>query len=51
MRALVFAVASLLLVVLLHGVGADDGRFETVTRTSRDRVVALTLAGFGRAVA
>ena len=39
------------LVVLLHGVGADDGRFETVTRTSRYRVVALTLAGFGRAEA
>jgi len=39
------------LVVLLHGVGADDARFETVTRTSRYRVVALTLAGFGRAEA
>jgi pimeloyl-ACP methyl ester carboxylesterase len=44
-------VASDRLVVLLHGVGADDARFETVTRTSRYRVVALTLAGFGRAEA
>jgi hypothetical protein len=44
-------VASDRLVVLLHGVGADDGRFETVTRTPRYRVVALTLAGFGRAEA
>jgi len=39
------------LVVLLHGVGADDGRFETVLRTSRYRAVAVTLVGFGRAEA
>src|SRR5689334_2541620 len=31
------------LVVLLHGVGADDGRFENVLRTSSYRAVALTL--------
>ncbi|TMQ68022.1 MAG: alpha/beta fold hydrolase [Candidatus Eisenbacteria bacterium] len=36
------------LVVLLHGVGADDGRFENVVRTSRHRAVAITLVGFGR---
>jgi serine/threonine protein kinase len=35
------------LVVLLHGVGADDPRFETVLRTSSYRAVALTLVGFG----
>jgi len=44
-------VASDRLVVLLHGVGADDGRFETVVRTSRYRVVGVTLVGFGRAEA
>jgi serine/threonine protein kinase len=37
------------LVVLLHGVGADDGRFESVLRTSQYRAVAVTLVGFGRA--
>ncbi|MGH7742364.1 MAG: serine/threonine protein kinase, partial [Candidatus Eiseniibacteriota bacterium] len=37
------------LVVLLHGVGADDGRFETVLRTSLFRAVAVTLVGFGPA--
>jgi pimeloyl-ACP methyl ester carboxylesterase len=36
------------LVVLLHGVGAEDGRFENVLRTSRYRAVAVTLVGFGR---
>jgi pimeloyl-ACP methyl ester carboxylesterase len=44
-------VASDRLVVLLHGVGADDGRFETVLRTSRYRAVAVTLVGFGRSEA
>ena len=42
-------VASDRLVVLLHGVGADDGRFETVLRTSQFRAVAVTLVGFGPA--
>ena len=36
------------LVVFLHGVGADGGRFESVLRTSRYRGVAVTLVGFGR---
>jgi pimeloyl-ACP methyl ester carboxylesterase len=36
------------LVVLLHGVGADDGRFESVLRASRHRAIAITLVGFGR---
>lgn len=36
------------LVVLLHGVGADDGRFESLLRTTRYRAIAVTLVGFGR---
>jgi serine/threonine protein kinase len=36
------------LVVMLHGVGADDGRFESVVRASRFRAVAVTLVGFAR---
>jgi len=36
------------LVVLLHGVGADNGRFESVVGMSRYRCVAVTLVGFGR---
>ncbi|HTO92704.1 MAG TPA: alpha/beta fold hydrolase [Candidatus Sulfotelmatobacter sp.] len=36
------------LVVLLHGVGADNGRFESVVGNSRQRAVAITLVGFGR---
>jgi serine/threonine protein kinase len=36
------------LVVFLHGVGADGGRFEHVVNTSSHRAVALTLVGFGR---
>ncbi len=35
------------LVVFLHGVGADGGRFEDVLRASRQRAVAVTLVGFG----
>ena len=36
------------LVVFLHGVGADGGRFEHVVNASRHRAVAVTLVGFGR---
>jgi serine/threonine protein kinase len=36
------------LVVFLHGVGADGGRFEHVVNTSTHRAVAVTLVGFGR---
>jgi serine/threonine protein kinase len=36
------------LVVLLHGVGADNGRFESVVSMSKHRCVAVTLVGFGR---
>jgi serine/threonine protein kinase len=36
------------LVVFLHGVGADGGRFEHVVNTSQHRAVAVTLVGFGR---
>lgn len=36
------------LLVLLHGVGADNGRFEEVVRTTRHRAVAVTLVGFDR---
>ena len=36
------------LVVFLHGVGADGGRFEHVVNTSSHRAVAVTLVGFGR---
>jgi pimeloyl-ACP methyl ester carboxylesterase len=36
------------LVVFLHGVGADAGRFESLLRASRYRAVAVTLIGFGR---
>jgi pimeloyl-ACP methyl ester carboxylesterase len=36
------------LVVFLHGLGADGGRFERVLSGSRHRSVAITLAGFGR---
>ena len=36
------------LIVFLHGVGADGGRFESVVSTSRHRAVAITLIGFGR---
>jgi serine/threonine protein kinase len=36
------------LVVFLHGVGADGGRFEHVVNTARHRAVAVTLVGFGR---
>ena len=34
------------LIVLLHGVGADAGRFEDVVRESRHHAVAVTLVGF-----
>ena len=37
------------LVVFLHGVGSDAGRFESVLRTTRHRAVAVTLIGFGPA--
>jgi len=40
--------ASDTLLVFLHGVGADGGRFEEVLRASRHRSVAVTLVGFGR---
>lgn len=36
------------LVVLLHGVGADNGRFESVVGVSHYRTVAINLVGFGR---
>jgi serine/threonine protein kinase len=36
------------LVVLLHGVGADNGRFENVVGISTYRTVAINLVGFGR---
>jgi pimeloyl-ACP methyl ester carboxylesterase len=36
------------LLVLLHGVGADGGRFESFVNASQHRAVALTLVGFGR---
>jgi serine/threonine protein kinase len=36
------------LVVFLHGVGSDGGRFEHVVNTSSHRAVAVTLVGFGR---
>ncbi len=36
------------LVVLVHAIGADDGRFETVLRLSPYRAVAPSLVGFGR---
>jgi pimeloyl-ACP methyl ester carboxylesterase len=36
------------LVVMLHGVGADDGRFEPIVRLSSFRTMAPTLVGFGR---
>ncbi|HUK63579.1 MAG TPA: alpha/beta fold hydrolase, partial [Dongiaceae bacterium] len=36
------------LVVFLHGVGADGGRFEHVVNTARHRAIAVTLVGFGR---
>jgi pimeloyl-ACP methyl ester carboxylesterase len=35
------------LVVFLHGIGADGGRFENVLITSPHRAVAVTLIGFG----
>ena len=37
------------LVVYLHGVGADSGRFERVTRSARHRAIAVDLVGFGTA--
>ena len=36
------------LIVFLHGVGADGGRFENIVSTSHHRAVAITLIGFGR---
>ncbi len=36
------------LIVFLHGVGADGGRFESVVSTSRHHAIAITLIGFGR---
>jgi len=36
------------LVVLLHGVGADNGRFESVVGVSPYRTVAVNLVGFGK---
>jgi len=36
------------LVVLLHGVGADNSRFENVVPTLPQRAVAITLVGFGK---
>ncbi len=36
------------LIVFLHGVGADGGRFEDVLATTPHRAVAITLIGFGR---
>jgi len=39
--------ASDALVVLLHGVGADNGSFERIVRSAPYRAVAITLVGFG----
>ncbi|MCC7033505.1 MAG: alpha/beta fold hydrolase [Acidobacteria bacterium] len=37
-----------ILVVFLHGIGADASRFEPVLRALPQRAVAVTLVGFGR---
>ena len=39
-------IASERLIVYMHGVGADSGKFEEAVRTSEDRAVAVSLVGF-----